>query len=76
MAANPGKILIIRNSCDKEVMVSLDNGATDHFSMDAGDSLIIDLDQADLYLTASSVIKAKYASVVPTTGKIKASVIF
>lgn len=67
------KILYLFNTCDQTIFVSLDNGTTDHFELESGESVTVDFAANDIVLASGSVVRAKHAGVVPTSGSIRAS---
>ena len=68
-------ILLIRNTCNQEILVSMD-GSTDHFTMAQGDQISIDFKANYRKLSSGATIKAKHAGVAPTAGKIKVTAIY
>lgn len=73
-AANLALLYLI-NSCNQPIMVSLDTGVTDHFELDIGESVTIDLGSNNKHYASGGVIQAKHAGVVPTSGSIRVSAV-
>lgn len=68
--ANPKLFALILNGTDADMWISF-NGNTDHYPLDAGDS--IRFDWAGQYKKHEGNIWVRYASVVPTTGLVSVS---
>lgn len=68
-----GVVLVITNSLDAEVTISLDGGTTDFIWLPAGVGLTLDLGANSAEF--SGTVSVKYTSGAPTSGAIAAGVI-
>ena len=68
-------MLFLRNSCNQEILVSLD-GTNDHFTMGQGDQIALDLKNNGRKLASGATIKAKHTGVLPGSGKILVTAIY
>lgn len=64
---------VFSNSTDQDVLISYDNGTTDHLELAAGETVFIDF-QVNGRVLASNTIKAKYVSAGPSIGSVRAAV--
>lgn len=64
--------LIITNSLNQEVVISLDNGTTDFIYLPANVGIILDFDNSVHF---SGVVQVKHNGVAPTSGAIAAGII-
>ena len=70
------------NSCDQAILVSLNNGTTDHFELDPYESATVSFIGGALFLAPSVdgstpytfQLKAKHAGVTPTAGSLRVTV--
>ena len=62
-------VVTVFNSCNKPIILSLDNGVTDHFKLDK-ESFVLDLRSNDRQVK-SITCRAKHAGVAPTSGSIR-----
>lgn len=72
-AAGSLRVIELFNSCDQPIMISFDNGVTDHFELDAQEQFSIDLAAAGRHIAAATVISAKHAGVTPASGSVRCS---
>lgn len=68
------RALILSNSTDQPVLISLDNATTDSIELEAGEVNAIDYYALGFVLT-SSTIKAKYVSTPPSIGSVRAVIL-
>lgn len=66
-----GRVLHLYNSTDQPVLFSLDAGTTGSIELDAGESYAVDY-VANALIATSSTIQAKYVSVAPSVGSVRA----
>lgn len=64
---------VFSNSTDQDVLISYDNGTTDHLELAPGETVFIDF-QGNGRVLASNTIKAKYVSAGPSIGSVRAAV--
>jgi hypothetical protein len=67
------KVLLLMNSCNDTILVSLDGGSTDSLELEAYESVAIDLATSGLKFDNGVNISAKHAGAAPTAGTIRAS---
>jgi len=65
--------LLILNSCNRPIVISLDGGVTDQFELD-GDDLILDM-RANQIAIARPSIQIKALSEIPTSGSVRISAV-
>lgn len=65
------RLLMVFNSCDKPIFVSLDGGVTNHFEIET-ECFTIDFRALDMALRKPT-ISAKHSGVVPTSGSLRIS---
>jgi hypothetical protein len=75
-AAGNVRIVVIRNTCNQEIVLSLDSGSSDTFTLDEGDTITLDLGVNGRHLTNAVTVRAKHAGTVPTAGKIRVTLIY
>jgi len=68
-------VIFIVNSCDDTIFVSLDGGTTDHFELESGEDIVVDLG-ANGMRQDGSAIHAKHAGSAPTAGTLRITVIY
>lgn len=63
------RLLMGFNSCNKPIIISLDNGLTDHFELE-GEGFVIDFRSVSLCLEKPTIV-VKHAGVAPTEGSFR-----
>jgi hypothetical protein len=72
-AASDLSLLMIFNSCNQPIVISLDAGVTDHFELGNGQSMTIDAGMNSRHIASGTDIRAKHDGVVPTSGTLNIS---
>jgi hypothetical protein len=67
-------IVLVFNSCDNTLLLSLDSGTTDFAELEAGESLGLDLCANGRHVASGVTIQAKHGGVAPTAGTLRASI--
>ena len=66
--------LLVYNSCDQTVLISLDGGTTGFLELEAGEGSALDLCANGRHVASGVNIQAKHGGVVPTAGTLRASI--
>lgn len=65
--------LVILNSCNNTIYVSLDSGTSDTLKLESGESLTLDFGTNGRRVASGTTIQAKHAGAAPTQGTIRVS---
>jgi len=68
-------VLLLFNSCNNTILVSLDGGTTDTLKLDASESVSLDLKNSKLVLASGVQIQAKHDGSAPTSGSLRITAI-
>lgn len=63
-------ILILLSGCDKDIIVSLDGGTTDHLFLEANERIVLDFSAGSTRLVTPNIM-AKHAGAAPTSGSVR-----
>lgn len=66
-------LMVVFNSCDKSLFLSIDSGTTDAFKLAPGDNLSLDLCTNGRSIGSGVAIEAKHDGVVPAAGTLRIS---
>jgi hypothetical protein len=61
----------MRNNTNAVVVVSLNSGAGDSYTLDSGDMVSLDLKTLGLRIASGATLQAKYSGGAPTSGSIR-----
>lgn len=75
-AAGDCKVVALLNRCDEPIQISLDGGVTTHFEFEPGESFALDLGANGLHFANGTVIQARHSGVAPTSGSIRATLVY
>lgn len=64
--------LVVSNSLNSEMLLSLDGGTTDWLALQAGQSLVLDF---DMTLAYNGTVSVKHNGTAPTAGNISVAII-
>lgn len=70
------EIVILATDCDKPILVSFDDGTTDHFRLPGTSSVVLDLRTNNLQLAGGLQVQVKHDGSAPTSGVVTMTVIY
>jgi hypothetical protein len=73
--ASDAHLVLMFNTCNDTILVSLDDGTTNHLKLDASESLSLDLKSSQLVLEKGVQIQAKHDGSAPTSGSLRITII-
>lgn len=65
--------LVVLNTCNNTILVSLDGGTSDTLRLESGESLTLDFGTNGRRVSSGATIQAKHAGAAPTQGTIRAT---
>lgn len=67
--------LLLLNSTDEDITISLDGGTTDHYFLSPGQSFSLELANQGRHIANGTVIQVKHDGTAPSTGRVVATLV-